>query len=135
MTALWPSSDRIPRPAQSRWTEVCEEYKVPHITTTGTNYKVTQREEDGSVRPYAFRICLSDPQLGDIMGGYAKDKLGFEKVAILYEISSEYSLGITQNFTESFESKGGKVMIKEAYKTGDVDFRAQLSKIKEPGGL
>ena len=70
--------------------------QVPHITTTGTNYKVTQREEDGSVRPYAFRICLSDPQLGDIMGGYAKDKLGFEKVAILYEISSEYSLGITQ---------------------------------------
>ena len=110
--------------------EVCEEYKVPHIST---NYKVTQREEDGSVRPYAFRICLSDPQLGDIMGGYAKDKLGFEKVAILYEISSEYSLGITQNFTESFESKGGKVMIKEAYKTGDVDFRAQLSKIKELG--
>lgn len=47
--------------------EVCEEYKVPHITTTGTNYKVTQRVEDGSVRPYAFRICLSDPQLGDIM--------------------------------------------------------------------
>ena len=67
------------------------------------------------------------------MGGYAKDKLGYQKVAILYEISSEYSLGITQNFTESFESKGGKVMIKEAYKTGDVDFRAQLSKIKELG--
>lgn len=113
--------------------EVCEEYKVPHITTTGTNYKVTQREEDGSVRPYAFRICLSDPQLGDIMGGYAKDKLGYQKVAILYEISSEYSLGITQNFTNSFEAKGGQVTITEAYKTGDVDFRAQLSKIKEKG--
>lgn len=34
--------------------EVCEEYKVPHITTTGTNYKVTQREE-GRFRP-ALRI-------------------------------------------------------------------------------
>ena len=113
--------------------EVCEEYKVPHITTTGTNYKVTQREDDGSVRPYAFRICLSDPQLGDIMGGYAVDKLGYQKVAILYEISSEYSLGITQNFTQAFEAKGGQVTITEAYKTGEVDFRAQLSKIKEKG--
>jgi branched-chain amino acid transport system substrate-binding protein len=113
--------------------EVCAEYKVPHITTTGTNYKVTQREYDGSVRSYAFRICLSDPQLGDIMGGYAYEKLGYKKVAILYEISSEYSLGITQNFTEAFESKGGQVTITEAYKTGDVDFRAQLSKIKEKG--
>ena len=113
--------------------EVCEEYKVPHITTTGTNYKVTQKEDDGSVRPYAFRVCLSDPQLGDIMGGYAFDKLGYKNVAILYEISSECSLGITQNFTEAFEAKGGKVAIAEAYKTGDVDFRAQLSKIKEMG--
>ena len=113
--------------------EVCEEYKVAHITTTGTNYKVTQKEDDGSVRPYAFRVCLSDPQLGDIMGGYAFDKLGYKNVAILYEISSEYSLGITQNFTEAFEAKGGKVTITEAYKTGDVDFRAQLSKIKEMG--
>ena len=113
--------------------EVCDEYGIPHITTTGTNYKVTQREEDESVRKYAFRICLSDPQLGDIMGGYAIDKLGYEKVAILYEITSEYSLGITQNFTDAFETKGGEIVASEAYKTGDVDFRAQLSKIKEIG--
>ena len=113
--------------------EVCDEYGIPHITTTGTNYKVTQREEDGSVRKYAFRICLSDPQLGDIMGGYAIDKLGYKKVAILYEITSEYSLGITQNFTDAFETKGGEIVASEAYETGDVDFRAQLSKIKEIG--
>lgn len=113
--------------------EVCDEYGIPHITTTGTNYKVTQREEDGSVRKYAFRICLSDPQLGDIMGGYAIDKLGYKKVAILYEITSEYSLGITQNFTDAFETKGGEIVASEAYKTGDVDFRAQLSKFKEIG--
>ena len=94
---------------------------------------ITQREEDGSVRKYAFRICLSDPQLGDIMGGYAIDKLGYKKVAILYEITSEYSLGITQNFTDAFEAKGGEIVASEAYKTGDVDFRAQLSKIKEIG--
>lgn len=113
--------------------EVCAEYGIPHITTCGTNYKVTQNEEDGSVRPYSFRVCISDPQLGDIMAGYAYDKLGYKKVAILYELSSEYSLGITQNFTDAFESRGGKITITEAYNGGDVDFRAQLSKIKEFG--
>ena len=113
--------------------EVCAEYGIPHVTTCGTNYKVTQNEEDGSVRPYSFRICLSDPQLGDIMAGYAYDVLGYEKVAILYELSSEYSLGITQNFTDAFEAKGGKITITEAYNAGDVDFRAQLTKIKEFG--
>ena len=113
--------------------EVCAEYGIPHVTTCGTNYKVTQNEEDGSVRPYSFRICLSDPQLGDIMAGYAYDVLGYEKVAILYELSSEYSLGITQNFTDAFEAKGGEIVITEAYNTGDVDFRAQLTKIREFG--
>lgn len=113
--------------------EVCAEYGIPHVTTCGTNYKVTQNEEDGSVRPYSFRICLSDPQLGDIMAGYAYDVLGYEKVAILYELSSEYSLGITQNFTEAFEAKGGEIVITEAYNTGDVDFRAQLTKIRDFG--
>jgi len=113
--------------------EVCAEYGIPHVTTCGTNYKVTQNEEDGSVRPYSFRICLSDPQLGDIMAGYAYDVLGYEKVAILYELSSEYSLGITQNFTDAFEARGGEITITEAYNAGDVDFRAQLTKIKEFG--
>ncbi len=112
--------------------EVCAEYKIPHITTCGTNYKVTQND-DGSVRPYSFRACLSDPQLGDVMAHYAYEKLNIKKCAILYEISSEYSLGITQNFTDSFEKMGGNVTVKEAYKTGDVDFRAQLSKIKDKG--
>ena len=59
--------------------------------------------------------------------------MDYKNVAILYEISSEYSLGITQNFTEAFEKKGGKITSSEAYKTGDVDFRAQLSKIKNQG--
>ncbi len=113
--------------------EVCAKYGIPHVTTQGTNYKVTQNEEDGSVRPYSFRICLSDPQLGDVMAGYAYDVLGYRKVAILYEVSSEYSLGITQNFTESFEAKGGAVTITEAYNAGDVDYRAQLTKIKDFG--
>lgn len=113
--------------------EVCAEYGVPHITTCGTNYKVTQVEGTGEVRPYSFRVCISDPQLGDIMAGYAYDVLGYRKVAILYELSSEYSLGITQNFTDAFEGKGGQITIIEAYNTGDVDFRAQLSKIKEFG--
>ena len=113
--------------------EVCAKYGIPHVTTCGTNYKVTQNEEDGSVRPYSFRICLSDPQLGDVMAGYAYDVLGYKKVAILYEVSSEYSLGITQNFTDSFEAKGGAVTITEAYNAGDVDFRAQLTKIKDFG--
>ncbi len=108
---------------------VCEELKVPNIATTATNSKVTVAD-DGKVRPYTFRVCLADPQLGEIMAEYAYEKLGIKKVAILYEVSSDYSVGIAQNFTDSFEAAGGTITGKEAYKTGDVDFRAQLENIK-----
>jgi len=40
--------------------EICQEYKVPMISTTATNFNVTQ-SDDGSIREYVFRVCLSDP--------------------------------------------------------------------------
>ncbi|MDP4109468.1 MAG: ABC transporter substrate-binding protein [Bacillota bacterium] len=109
---------------------VCDELKVPNVATTATNSKVTVAD-GGKVRPFTFRVCLADPQLGDIMAKYAYEKLNIKKVAILYQVSSDYSTGITQNFTDSFTKAGGSITDKEAYKTGDVDFRAQLEKIKE----
>lgn len=109
---------------------VCNEFKVPNIATTATNSKVTIAD-NGKARDYTFRVCLADPQLGDIMAKYAFEKLGIQKVAILYEVSSDYSAGIAQNFTDAFKSVGGTITAQEAYKIGDVDFRAQLVKIKE----
>ncbi len=111
---------------------VCEENKIPMITTIASNAKVTQTEA-GEVRKYAFRACLSDPQLGEIMGNYAFKKLGYKKCAVLYNVGSDYSVGVYQNFTKNFEAAGGKITIAEAFNNGDVDFRAQLSKIKDAG--
>lgn len=108
--------------------EVCEEFKIPQIATTATNSKLTQ-DDDGTVHEYTFRVCLSDPQMGDVMAQYAYQELGIHSVAIIYEIGSDYSLGVTQNFTDSFTAQGGTVVASEAYNTGDVDFRAQLTNI------
>lgn len=108
--------------------EVCTQFNIPQIATTATNSKLTQ-DDDGTVHPYTFRVCLSDPQMGDVMAQYAYKEMGLRSVAIIYEIGSDYSLGVTQNFTDSFVKCGGNVVITEAYNSGDVDFRAQLTKI------
>lgn len=110
--------------------DVCEEFKIPGVSTTATNSKVTVKD-DGTVRPYTFRVGLADPQLAQIMANYACDKMGVETVGILYDISSDYSVGVADNFKEYFESAGGKVIAEEAYKTGDVDFRAQIANLKK----
>lgn len=108
---------------------VCEELKVPQIATTATNALVTVNT-DGKVRPYTFRMCLTDPALGTIMAQYAYSKLNIKSAAILFELGSDYSVGVKDVFKDAFEKIGGKITVVEAYKTGDVDMRAQLSKIK-----
>jgi len=109
---------------------VCEQYKVPHIATTATNPLVTVKE-DGTVRPYSFRVTITDPQLGSVMAKFAATDLNAKTAAVLYEIGSDYSMGLKDTFVEKFTENGGTVQLVEAYKTGDVEFRAQLTKIKE----
>ncbi|MCT4619776.1 MAG: ABC transporter substrate-binding protein [Marinisporobacter sp.] len=109
---------------------VLEEMKVSDIATVATNPKVTV-DDNGNVKPYNFRVCFIDPYQGAVAAGYAADILGFKKAAILYDVADEYSQGLTQFFEEKFKEKGGEIVAKEGFKFGDVDFRPQLSKIKE----
>lgn len=108
---------------------VLEESKVPDIATVATNPKVTVI--DGKVKPYNFRICFIDPYQGAAAAGYAIDVLKAKSAAILYDVSDDYSQGLTQYFEQTFKAKGGTIVDKEAFKTGDVDFRPQLTKIKQ----
>ena len=112
--------------------EVASENEIPVIATIATNSKVTMTD-DGQLRPWAFRSCLSDPQNGAILGQYAVNELGYKRISIIYDIGSDYSVGITQEFTKNVELAGGTIVSSEAYNTGDVDYRAVLTKIKNAG--
>lgn len=112
--------------------QVCEENNIPFVTTLASNIKVTQTE-DGQTRPQSFRACLSDPQMGTIMGQYTFRELGYESVGIIYNLGSDYSIGIMQQFKDTFEKEGGVVVTNEAYNDGDVDYRAVLTKMKNAG--
>ncbi len=112
--------------------EVAAEHEIPFITSIATNSKITMTDE-GEVRPWAFRACLSDPQSGAILGQYAVNECNYEKIAIIYEIGSDFSAGVTAEFSKSVEASGGTIVTKEAYNTGDVDYRAVLTKIKNSG--
>lgn len=111
-------------------TSVLDQYKVAHIATVATNPKVTVND-DGSVKPYNFRICFIDPYQGAVAAGYAYDRLGYKNAAILYDVASDYSQGFSEYFEKTFTEKGGKIVAKEGFKEGDVDFRPQLNKIKD----
>jgi len=98
--------------------------KVPMVSPSSTNPKVTE------VGDFIFRVCFIDPFQGTVMAKFATETLKAKNVAILKDNKSDYSLGLSQFFTETFTKQGGTIVAEEAYSKGDTDFRGQLTVIK-----
>jgi branched-chain amino acid transport system substrate-binding protein len=99
--------------------------KIPMITPTSTNPKVTT--EGGE---YVFRACFIDPFQGTVLAKFATENLKAKKAAVLYDVANDYSKGLAEFFKKGFEELGGEVVSFETYNTGDTDFNAQLTNIK-----
>jgi len=110
--------------------EVNNSAKVPVIATTATNPKVTVND-DGTVVPYTFRVCFIDPFQGTVAAQFAAKDLKAKTAAVLYDVGDEYSQFLGQYFTDAFQKSGGTITTSEAFRSGELDFRAQLGKIKE----
>ncbi len=103
---------------------ICQAAGVPMITPSSTNPKVTE------VGSFISRMCFIDPFQGTVMARFAARNLGLKKVAILKDVKSDYSVGLSQYFTEAFKAAGGSIVVEQAYTAGDQDFSAQLTAIK-----
>ncbi|CAG0972650.1 Leucine-, isoleucine-, valine-, threonine-, and alanine-binding protein [Myxococcaceae bacterium] len=98
--------------------------RIPMITPASTNPKVTE------VGDYIFRACFIDPFQGAVMAKFARETLGADRVAILFDFKQDYSVGLADFFRKTFEASGGTIVADERYTSGDIEFRAQLTKIR-----
>src|SRR6202165_3826702 len=101
--------------------------KVPMVSPSSTNEKVT------AVGDYIFRACFIDPFQGFVMAKYAYSTLHLTKAPILRDVRNDYSVGLAKVFTENFTKLGGTITANESFSSGDVDFKAQLTNIKNTG--
>jgi len=109
--------------------QIAQDNKVPLITPTGTNTKITV-DDSKKVRPYSFRGCFIDPFQGVIMANFASKTLQGKTAVIYTDSSSDYSKNLSESFEESFTKAGGTIIGKEAFLQKDQDFKAALTKIK-----
>lgn len=111
--------------------KVAQPARVPMVTPTSTNPTVTE------VGDYIFRVCFIDPFQGFAMAKFARENLKLNKVAVLRDLNSDYSTGLTDVFTRKFTEMGGKIVAVETFGQGDSDFRGQLTAIKRanPDGI
>ncbi|NOT34279.1 MAG: ABC transporter substrate-binding protein [Candidatus Eisenbacteria bacterium] len=103
---------------------ICQEAMVPMISPSSTNPKVTE------VGDFIFRMCFIDPFQGTVMAKYAGENLQLKQIAILKDVRSDYSVGLTKFFSDAFVAIGGTIVEEQAYSAGDQDFRPQLTAIK-----
>ncbi len=104
---------------------IAEENRIPHISPASTNPIVTQN------RRYVFRACFIDPFQGQAMAKFAYNDLKAKRAAVLMDIGQDYSVGLSSAFIKTFISLGGKIVSRVNYQSGDQDFTAQLTTIRE----
>lgn len=124
---IGPNASRYAIPAS----EIAESSKVVLISPWSTNPKTTLKGDTTEPKEYVFRAAFIDPFQGRVVAKFALENLGAKNAAVLYDVASDYNKGIAEFFKQTFEESGGKVVAFETYTTGDKDFSAQLTKIKD----
>ncbi len=127
MAIIGPNASRYAIPAS----EIAESSQVVLISPWSTNPKTTLKGDTTDPKKYVFRAAFIDPFQGRVVAKFALDNLSAKTAAVLYDVASDYNKGIAEFFKQTFEESGGQVVAFETYTTGDKDFSAQLTKIKD----
>ncbi|MDR1929392.1 MAG: ABC transporter substrate-binding protein [Treponema sp.] len=110
--------------ATQSMTALAQRSKVVLISPSATNTAVTRAGN------YIFRACFIDPFQGVVGADFAFDTLKARRAAVLYDAGADYNTGLADSFKAQFKKNGGQIVADEAYQTGDVDFKAQVTRIK-----
>ena len=111
---------------------------TPMITASATATSITYNADTNTVYTNMFRSCFIDPFQGETMARFAKEVLGAQTAAILYNNQDTYSTGVYDYFVSKANEIGLELVATESY-AGDaiVDFSGQLTNIvaKDPDVL
>lgn len=108
---------------------VANDLQTPMISPWSTNPNTTLN------RPWVFRTPFLDPFQGPVVANFVSEEFGYTKAGVLYDIASDYPKGLAEFFKKGWEEiqGAGSVVAFESFTTGDTDFSAQLTKIRDAG--
>ena len=105
--------------------EVYQENGILEITPASTNPKVTERNMWN-----IFRTCGRDDQQGKVAGGYILAHFNGKKIAFVHD-KTTYGKGLVDETLKTIQAGGMKEVLYEGINTGDKDYSALISKIKQ----
>jgi branched-chain amino acid transport system substrate-binding protein len=112
--------------------EEAEADGILQISNVSTAADLTWDPKTGRDRPFVFRMCASDNVMGELLAGFARDRLGAKRAAVLYEVGRTYSQRLARSFIARFsDDVAGHVVAEFFYLALETDFRPQLRLVKE----
>jgi len=107
--------------------EVYQENGILQITPASTNPTVTERKMWN-----IFRVCGRDDQQGKVAGDYILKHFKGKKVAVVHD-KTTYGKGLADETKKTINAGGMKEVLYEGINTGEKDYSALVSKIKQSG--
>jgi branched-chain amino acid transport system substrate-binding protein len=107
--------------------EVYQENGILEITPASTNPVVTERNMWN-----IFRTCGRDDQQGKVAGTYILEHFKGKKIAFVND-KTTYGKGLADATLATIKAGGMKEVLNEGINTGEKDYSALISKIKQSG--
>jgi branched-chain amino acid transport system substrate-binding protein len=104
---------------------VCQQNKMPFLVNTGSADKITSSGWD-----YIFRLNPPVSHYADAITTLLAEKVKPKTVAIVYENSLFGTKGL-KSFEKICKKAGYKVVLKEGYEHGKINFKSMLIQIKQ----
>lgn len=104
---------------------VCQQNKMPFLVNTGSADKITTSGWD-----YIYRLNPPVSHYADAVSTLLAEKIKPKTVAILYENSLFGTKG-AKSFEKICKEAGYKIVLKEGYEHGEIDYKPLLIQIKQ----
>ena len=115
----------ISSPASLAASQVALQSQTPQIVISGTAQRITTQGN-----PWVFRSAVPDTKLAGDLADFINVKFaGKKKIAFLY-VNDDFGRGGIDAFKNRGKQYGMEAVADEKYTRGDLDFTAQLSRIK-----
>jgi branched-chain amino acid transport system substrate-binding protein len=102
--------------------KVAQKVGIPMISSYSTNPEVTK------IGDYIFRVCFTDDFQGKIIARFARQDLKVTTAVIFIDVTSDYSLKLSEIFRKNFEQLGGRVLLELEYKLKQQEFGEEIKK-------
>jgi branched-chain amino acid transport system substrate-binding protein len=103
---------------------VAQKASVPYMDVGGTAPVITD------VGDFIFMLPFGDNTQAAASAEFTYGKKGWRNATMLMDTEWDYTKFLSKYFITRFTELGGKMLLEDTYKSGDKDFSAQLTKIK-----